>query len=231
MTIQDKIDEVVGAVAGALEKSQIQEDEKAQILDGVKALGFQWQEANAHGRAACILLGLLDGHYSPDLMVKFVRECVELKQFDELSAKEIAGSYFTFKKIPMPEYAALIDLLMVQAIEGEAGEYQEKVGYKKPKVELVYDPAIADEYRAEQEAKAGEAAADKSRNGGNVKHYVEVADQLPEEAKADADNHTETVKAPARKQAGVKTAARVAAAGKKTVAQTRKKTTGAADGK
>lgn len=37
--------------------------------------------------------------------------------------------------------------------------------------------------------------------------------------------------APARKQAGVKTAARVAAAGKKTVAQTRKKATGAADGK
>ena len=37
--------------------------------------------------------------------------------------------------------------------------------------------------------------------------------------------------APAQKQAGVKTAARVAAAGKKTVAQTRKKATGAADGK
>ena len=220
MTIQDKIDEVVGAVAGALEKSQIREDEKAQILDGVKALGFQWQEANAHGRAACILLGLLDGHYSPDLMVKFVRECVELKQFDELSAKEIAGSYFTFKKIPMPEYAALIDLLMVQAIEGEAGEYQEKVGYEKPKVELVYDPSIADEYRAEQEAKAED-----------VKHHIEVADQLPEEARTDTDDHTGTAKAPARKQAGVKTAARVAAVGKKTVVQTRKKTTGAADGK
>lgn len=38
-------------------------------------------------------------------------------------------------------------------------------------------------------------------------------------------------KTPAKKQTGVKTAARVAAAAKKTVAQTRKKATGAADGK
>ena len=60
-------------------------------------------------------------------------------------------------------------------------------------------------------------------NGGNSKCYVETADKLPEEAG--------TAKAPAREQAGVKTAARVAAAGKKTVAQIRKKATGAADGK
>ena len=38
-------------------------------------------------------------------------------------------------------------------------------------------------------------------------------------------------KTPAKKQTGVKTAARIAAAGKKTVAQTRKRATGAADGK
>ena len=74
--------------------------------------------------------------------------------------------------------------------------------------------------RAEEEIQATGAGA---YNGGNSKCYVETADKLPEEAG--------TAKAPARKRAGVKTAARVAAAGKKTVAQTRKKATGAADGK
>ena len=61
--------------------------------------------------------------------------------------------------------------------------------------------------------------------------YGETADKLPEEARTGADDRTRVEKAPARKQAGVKTAARVAAAGKKTVTQTRKKATGAADGK
>ena len=46
------------------------------------------------------------------------------------------------------------------------------------------------------------------------------------------DNETgAAAKTPAKKQTGVKTAARIAAAGKKTVAQTRKRATGAADGK
>ncbi len=74
--------------------------------------------------------------------------------------------------------------------------------------------------RAEDETRATGAGA---YNGGNSKCYVETADKLPEEAG--------TAKAPAREQAGVKTAARIAAAGKKTLAQIRKKATGAADGK
>ena len=46
------------------------------------------------------------------------------------------------------------------------------------------------------------------------------------------DNETgAAAKTTAKKQAGVKTAARISAAGKKTVAQTRKRATGAADGK
>ena len=60
-------------------------------------------------------------------------------------------------------------------------------------------------------------------NGGNSKCYVETADKLPEEAG--------TAKKTTRKQAGVKTTERVAAASKKTVTQTRKKAIGAADGK
>ena len=223
MTIQGKIDEIVLAVENALKECPIPEGDREYILNGVKELGFQWQEANAHGRAACILMGLIDGHYNPDLCRRFVKECVELKQFDELQAKENAGSVYNFRMIPMPYYAALIDLLMVQAIEDGAGEYQEKSGSedgekKRPPVELVYDPAIADEYRAEQVAKAGKEAT------------VEVVEKVPDVDAAKAGQKA-TEKKPAQKQAGVKTAARVAAAGKKTVAQTKKKATRAADGK
>ena len=221
MTIQGKIDEVVLAVEDALKECPIPEGDREHILNGVKELGFQWQEANAHGRAACILMGLIDGHYNPDLCRRFVKECVELKQFDELQAKENAGSVYNFRMIPMPYYAALIDLLMVQAIDGGAGEYVEKTETeeeKKPEVELVYDTAIADEYRAEQASKAGKGAT------------VETVEKVPDVDAAKAGQKA-TEKKPARKQAGVKTAARVAAAGKKTVAQTKKKATRAADGK
>ena len=93
--------------------------------------------------------------------------------------------------------------------------YQKLVEYLAERIRK--DDELA---RAEEEIQATETG---TYNGGNSKRYVETADKLPEEAG--------TAKAPARKQAGVKTAARVAAAGKKTVAQTRKKTTGAADGK
>ena len=98
-------------------------------------------------------------------------------------------------------------------------------------IQRVYDPEVYDQLmqiyleRARDELLPEESAGktEETWNGGNAKHFVEVADQLPEEAG--------TAKKTTRKQAGVKTAARVAAAGKKTVAQTRKKATGAADGK
>lgn len=166
MTIQDRIDEVVLAVEDALKECPIPEGDKDRILNGVKDLGFQWQEANAHGRAECILLGLVAEKYTNPLKIQFINECLSLKQFDELQAKEKSGSAFLFGQIPMELYAALIDLLMVQAIEGKAGVYQESredgTGAETD-VELVYDPAIAEEYRQELAAKTagdgtGEAA-------------------------------------------------------------------------
>ena len=93
--------------------------------------------------------------------------------------------------------------------------YQKLVEYLAERIRK--DDVLA---RAEEEIQATGTGA---YNGGNSKCYVETADKLPEEAG--------TAKAPARKQAGTRTAARVAAAGKKTVTQTRKKATGAADGK
>ena len=93
--------------------------------------------------------------------------------------------------------------------------YQKLVEYLAERI--LKDDELA---QAEKEIQATGAGA---YNGGNSKCYVETADKLPEEAG--------TAKKTTRKQAGVKTAERVAAAGKKTVAQTRKKATGAADGK
>ena len=126
MTIQEKIDEVVRETEGALKECAIPEGDKERILNGVKELGFRWQEANAHGRAACVMMGLIDGRYSEELSGRFIHECVQFQQFDELETKETAGSYYLFRMVPMPVYAALIDMLMVQAIEGKAGAYQEK---------------------------------------------------------------------------------------------------------
>lgn len=177
MMIQDKIDEVVMAVAKALNECPIPDGDREYILNGVKEIGFKWQEANAHGRAACILMGLIGDHYNPDLCRRFVKECVELKQFDELQTKESSGSAFCLKMIPMPYYAALIDLLMVQAIEDDAGEYQEKSEGKEP------------EESPQKKTDAKRAT-------------VEVADKLPKAAKAPAKKTTASGKATRKKASG-----------------------------
>ena len=193
MTIQDRIDEVVLAVRDALNGCQIPEKDKDRIENGVMDLGFQWQRANAFGRALCILLGLMRENYTQQLKVQFINECLDFKQFDELQKKENTGGAYALGQIQIPLFIQLVDLLAAQAIKGEAGLLPDKNG------------SVVGTY-----------------NGGNSKCYVETADKLPEE--------TGTAKAPTREQAGVKTAARVAAAGKKTLAQIRKKATGAADG-
>lgn len=128
MTIQDRIDEVVALVENALGRcGDMTPEDREHVLNGVKDLGFQWQKSNAHGRASCVLFGLIDKGYSGEVLVRFVRECVQMKQMDEIQKKEVEGSYYTFRLLPMPEYAALIDLLMVQAIEGAAGVYDPRI--------------------------------------------------------------------------------------------------------
>ena len=234
-TIQGKIDDVVFEVEGALKECPIPEGDKERILNGVKELGFNWQEANAHGRAACVLLGLIDDKYPVELARRFVGECVQLKQFEELQTKETEGSYYTFKMIPMPLYAALIDLLMVQAIEGKAGVFQERSEDAETGVELVYDPSIAEEYRKEQAAAAEKQQAE-----------VLVAERIPDTDAATAagdaaekqrsgsssGRNASAQKRTGRKNGpGVKTAEKIKAATNAPVKKTARKTGGAADGK
>ena len=156
----------------------------------------------ANVRALDIVIGLIGSDYPKDIMSRFINECVDLKQDGLLDANMIYGVQFIGSAIGTETYQKLVEYL-------------------------------AERIRKDDELTQGEEEirATGAYNGGNSKCYVETADKLPEEAGTDADDRTGTKKAPARKQAGVKTAARVAAAGKKTVTQSRKKATGAADGK
>lgn len=145
MTIQEKIDEVVGQVqdlvtqaADARKTARAAKGTKSAkstgaksvkktldtaadmptagdleiTLSGVKELGYEWLETNAHARAAAIVLGMVAETYSPTMASRFIRECVELKQYGELKRKEASGSAYLFKLLTMPEYAALIQMLL-----------------------------------------------------------------------------------------------------------------------
>lgn len=109
MTAMDKINEALAAVEAG----------KKDAADRVRDLGFQWRSTSAHLRAATIVMGLSDAGYGPDMIRRFITECVELKQFGELKAKEMAGSYLLFKLAPLPVYARLVDLLLTEDNGGE----------------------------------------------------------------------------------------------------------------
>lgn len=115
MTAMDKINEALAAVEAG----------KKDAADRVRDLGFQWRSTSAHLRAATIVMGLSDAGFGPDMIRRFVTECVELKQFGELKAKEMAGSYLLFKLAPLPVYAQLVDLLLTED-ESAAQEAQPK---------------------------------------------------------------------------------------------------------
>ena len=156
----------------------------------------------ANVRALDIVIGLIGSDYPKDIMSRFINECVDLKQDGLLDANMMYGVQFIGSTVGTETYQKLVEYLAER---------------------IRKDDELA---RAEEEIRVTGAY-----NGGNSKCYVETADKLPEEARTGADDRAGAAKATTRKQAGVKTAARVAAAGKKTVAQTRKKATGAADGK
>ena len=202
MTIQERIDEVVTAVQDALIGSAVSDQNKDTVLNGVKELGFQWQEANAYGRAMTILMGLIEEGYSPELKTRFLHECMSMGLYDELQRKEVSGSYQTFRTISMPDFAALIDMLMVQAIDNGAGVY---VPMAKPKTD---DAAEADTVVVEP------VSCDKETGAGDVTGTEKTASAGTQETGAKKTTGT--------RKTGVK---------KTTGTKTRKRATGAADGK
>ena len=211
MTIQEKIDEIVRSVetaigAGGDESkggvpalSLVSDEERSEIMDGVRELGHQWQETNAHARAMLVALGLIARKYPTEYAVRFVRECTELNQFGELKKMEDEGSTFLLRMIPLPIYAALVSLIMTQQVSGLGGEYigSEAAGKDEDvQVELVYDPSIAEEYRQEQAEKAARAARERDAAG------AETGKKSGGSAKKAGAVKTATKKTTTRKKAG-----------------------------
>ena len=213
MTAQERINGVVERVMDIIKKANTPEEESNQIMEELAEMAYGWLEAKAAAETLMVIIGLMVDKYPPNLAQSFMRECVQFTQYDELSAKKMDGVNYIRRAFDPEIYDQLMQMFLEQARDELLPEEE------KPEVELVYDPSIADEYRAEQAAKAGKEA------------IVEIVEKVPDVDAAKAGDTKTAKKAPAKKQAGVKTAARVAAAGKKTVAQTRKKATGAADGK
>lgn len=123
MIIQDRIDEVVMAVVGVLKDAAIPDGDKEWILEGVKELGFRWQASCATTRALTVVLGLMRGYYPGNLKNQFILECAELDLYDELAAKEKIGNEYLLQQISEKEYATLVDMLMVQQINCQAGVF------------------------------------------------------------------------------------------------------------
>ena len=107
---------------------------------GAEALAI----ARGNVRALDIVIGLMAKRYPRDLIPKFIRECVELKQEDLLRTTATDGLAFLAETLGSETYEMLVNYLAEQAAREMA---------KAPEVELVYDPSIEKEYRAEQAAK------------------------------------------------------------------------------
>lgn len=114
--------------------------EFSENMIGAEALAI----ARGNVRALDIVIGLMAKRYPRDLIPKFIRECVELKQEDLLRTTATDGLAFLAETLGSETYEMLVNYLAEQAALD-----LEKV----PEVELVYDPSIEKEYRAEQAAK------------------------------------------------------------------------------
>ena len=116
---------------------------------GAEALAI----ARGNTRALDIVIGLLAKRYPRDLIPKFIRECVELKQEDLLNTTRMDGLVFLADTLGAETYEQLVNYEAEQAARDLEME-------ETPEVELVYDPSIEKEYRAEQAAKkdGGKAA-------------------------------------------------------------------------
>ena len=155
----------------------------------------------AHVRALDIVIGLITGGYPKDMMKRFISECVDLKQDGLLGATMMNGVNYLMSTLGEDVFRKLVEHLA------------ERERIRK------------DDELVKGESELADCAGTVSANLLKDNETGAAADR------SGTDGTGAAAKTPAKKQAGAKTAARIAAAGKKTVAQTRKRATGAADGK
>ena len=106
---------------------------------------------DANTRAMCVILGMAVDRYPECYTAQYIRECVDLKQADELKKQENRAIAYLAGVIGSDLYLRLMSMME----ELPEIEWTEEDKEQEPQdVELVYDPGIAEEYRREQAAKA-----------------------------------------------------------------------------
>ena len=92
MTIRDKVDEVVDMAMQIVNRYGCAQADADALVDGIREIGWQWQECNAHGHALTISAAMLAG---------------EELDMDNLPEMERKGTEAVFEAVTMPVYTAI----------------------------------------------------------------------------------------------------------------------------
>ena len=108
ISVQEHIDETVALVRKAL-RPDLPAEERDHILSAVQNLGYQWQQANAHGRAESIAVGV--SRQPEDTVIDLSDESV-LEKMESVGCEEI------IRVFGLPGYSALVMHLVDRATGG-----------------------------------------------------------------------------------------------------------------
>ena len=108
--------------------------------------------SQANVQALDIVIGLMASGYPEHLTAKFIDECVTLKQDGLLDAMLWNGLNHMAEMLGDDAYKRLA-LYLLERAEKDASIEMAARETDAPEVELVYDPSLEKEYRAEQTAK------------------------------------------------------------------------------
>jgi len=84
--------------------------EEPVTVKSTEDLVNELRAARANVRALCVLLGMAAEKYPATLTPQFIRECVDLKQMDELKAKEDRGVAHIAGAVGPELFARLVEL-------------------------------------------------------------------------------------------------------------------------
>ena len=96
--------------ADALQEQLYQRQCYMQALDATEDLVNELRTSRATVCALCVLLGMAAEKYPATLTPQFIRECVDLKQVDELKAKEGRGVAHIAGAVGPELFARLVEL-------------------------------------------------------------------------------------------------------------------------
>ena len=119
MTNQERINKAAEIIDAALQESRtLNREEKHLAMQWVWEAAFAIIAGAAHNEAQLILHAVLKD-YGPRLTGKFLQECVELKQFDEMEKKKLKGAEYLARNVDSELYTDLVQLLSERIMEDE----------------------------------------------------------------------------------------------------------------